>query len=237
MPSMCLAKQTLQDYEWLISSPTPIFADMRPADPRVSLFEDPPRREGDFYRLNGAWNNMIRSASGELLVFLCDHVWFEPEALEQFWAHYEDDKMRGVSSIGHHFRKILWGKPQLLWAFDKRPAILDCLGDGDQWTMKPTGMELAFAALPKKQLLEVGGFDEEYDKFFGVSEKEACLRMSKLGCTFILDRTRMHRNYTHDREWTPAEQKERYAGANALFKRHREEIEAGTRVTIPWERP
>lgn len=234
MPSRCLSRQTIQDYEWLIAAPAETAEKIRPADTRTRVFADPPRREGDFYRLNGAWNDLIRQAKGELLIFMVDHIWFEPTAIEQFWAHYQDNPMRGVSSIGHHYDTIVYDRPEVLWAFDERPTRLDARG-GDRWAINAMGMELAFACLPKEPLLAVGGFDEGYDKGFGMSEYEACLRMSKLGVTYILGRSQEHRNYKHEREWTPQEQAERYGAAVRLFVRHAEAIEAGTRSTIPWE--
>lgn len=233
----CLRASTVQEYEWLICLPPDMAAKMKIHDPRARIFADPPKREGDFYRLNAAWNLMIREAKADLLVFLCDWIWFEPQAIEQLIAHYEDDRNRGVSSIGHHYRKLINGRPELLWTFDDRPTQLDSQAE-DRWKINYMGMELALAALPKAPLLEVGGFDEEYDKHFGMSEKEACLRMHKVcGTTFILDRTRTHRTYSHNREWTPDEQKARYLGAVKLFSQHAKKIATGERTTIPWETP
>ncbi len=247
MPWQCLERQTCQDFEWLISAPAGVMK-VFPNKPNIHLLEDPPKRPGDYYRLNGAWNNLAKHAKADLLVFCVDWIWFEDTALEQLLAHYLDDPNRGICVPGNHFRKIINGRPEVLWEPDNRwnhvepdsqgmihrPYLLpeDQIGDG--WHLDPHLMEMSFSGISKSKLISVGGFDEDYDRHFAMSEKETCMRMFYAGYSFILDRTQNHRIYTHDREISSSEQDWRYQVSVKYFQKHVAEMAEGKRRVIPW---
>lgn len=232
MVSQCLAKQTFQDFEWLLVLPED--KDVKIKRDNVKLLHDPPRREGDFYRLNGAWNVALKEAKGDLLVFIVDWVWFFENALELCWQSYEKDPKCCLTSFGHHYRTVgTTGRPEVQWTQDPRLEWMERLTS--EQGMPPEWMELAFAALPRQDVLDVGGFDEKYDAVAGMSEKELCLRMFQQGNRFALHIGLEIRNYTHPRmnyteNWDTAAAK-----AKEMFKADAGEIMAGRRSKIPFE--
>lgn len=238
MVADCLGEQTCRDFEWLICWPagTPAPRDLLTylADrvPEARVLHDPPRRPGDFYRLNGAWNKLARNARGGLLVFAVDWIWFEPDALELFLATHRDLPDAVVSSWAHHYRKVVHGRPEVLWNQDGR---LDRVGDDAR--MSPDFLELSLAAVPKRLLAAVGGFDEDYDAVAGNSEKDAALRMAKVGAEFYLALSVPHRIYTHPKEDSAVLWDRKYKESCALLTRHAREIEAGTRLRVPYLEP
>lgn len=234
MVADCLGRQTLRDFEWVVCVPPDTRA---PADlveylkarvPALRFVEDPPRRPGDFYRLNGAFNALVRAARSDLLVFACDWIWFRPDALELFRNTYEEVPDAAVSSWGHHYRKVASGRPEVLWNTDGR---LDQVGDDA--AMNPEWMELSLAAIPKRLVEAVGGFDEEYDRVAGNSEKDLAIRMHKAGAKCYLALAVEHRIYTHPKADSAALWDRKYKEACALLFRHAQEVEAGTRLKVP----
>lgn len=238
MVANCLGSQTFQDFEWIICAPQPVADRIIVRDQQTRVLYDPPKREGDFYRLNGCWNHLVAAARADLLVFTVDNIWFGPNTLARFLKEYQADPNKCVSSYGHHFRVIVGkdkaAKPQVLWQGETRDGyMIDALGD--KWDNKklfPQYWEMALASIPKAKLLEVGGFDEEYDRVGGGnSEKEAALRLAKAGCTFELSNDIEVRNYTHERRysgnWDTA-----YMASLAMLQKHAVEIKEGRRLKI-----
>lgn len=226
MAAECLSKQTFTGFEWLISMPADKLAKVRLLDSRIRTFEDPPREPGDFYCLNKAWNALCAQATGKLLVFLCDWIWFDKNALELFREVYSERPAAVVSSFGHHYRKVINGRPEWLWCGESRMDYMTkrvceesgghCAWDGH--TVPPELLELAFASIPADKFREAGGFDPAYDKVAGMSEKDLARRLAKVGCEFHLDQAIEIRNYSHTKNyelnWDTA-----YSKALLLFAR------------------
>jgi hypothetical protein len=214
----CLKTQTRQDWEWLIGAPAEMHAEIRhllPADSRIRLVAEPPKNPGDLYALNKTWNVLVSETRCESVVFLVDWIWFPEDTIARLVAH-----PGGVTGIGHHYREIINGKPEVRWSNDIRAGgstnILD--------------MELACAKLPRSFVLGVGGFDEQYDRVAGLSEKDLCARIHKIGCELVLDTTIEYRNWTHPKEWPDWDA--RYSAGIAMFHQHVEEIRTGKRTVI-----
>jgi hypothetical protein len=227
MVARCLHRQTEPDYEWLLCLPEAEAAKVKIADPRVRVMADPPRRPGDFYRLNGAWNRLVAAARSDLLVFAVDWIWFGPDALERFAGSHREDPAAMISALGHHYRKVLGDRPEVLWNYDGRAAQV-----GDDGAMPAEWMELSFASLPRPKVLEVGGFDEAYDRGAGCSEKELALRLERAGCSAFLGWGVEHRIFTHAKASSTAEWDAAYRRAGALLADHAREIAAGSRRVL-----
>lgn len=196
MVDKCLKSQTVQDWEWMISVPESDFRSLKIENPAVTILCDPPANPGDFYSLNKAWNNLIAHAKADLLVFVVDWIWFPKNSFEMFLEWFKEAPNLGVSGHGNHYRTVVNHKPEVIWEYDRRPGP----------KIEPYMMELAFASLPKADVLAVGGFDEEYDQAAGMSEKDLCVRMAKQrGNAFVLDDRIAYRNYTHPKSQSPEE--------------------------------
>lgn len=214
----CLSRQTESDFEWIVISPFE-YKD-------AIWLEDPPMRPGDYYRLNGAWNKAFRKAEGELIVSIVDGLWFPPDTLEKLYAHYEHNPKSCVTTIGHQYDKIENGKPEhLVWS-DPR-ARRD---QGSFYEVSHREMELCVASFPKQAVIDVGGVDEEFDKYAALSEKEMMARMYKAGYKTYIDQTIEYRAIKHERlskEWD-----ERYQAGWSYFEQCMKEIEQGTRLNL-----
>ncbi len=235
MVADCLAAQTLTDFEWVVCSPPgtrapeDLVAYLKARVPAVRFVQDPPRREGDFYRLNGAFNALVRAARAPLLVFACDWIHFGPDALGLFRALYDEAPTACASSWGHHYRKVVNGRPEVLWNTDGRLE-----GVGDDAAMPAEHMELSLASLPRALVEAVGGFDEDYDRVAGNSEKDLALRMEKAGAKFFLALAVEHRIYTHPKADSAATWDRKYREACDLLHRHAREVREGTRLKVPY---
>ncbi len=230
----CLGRQSFQDFEWLIAMPEASLGKLKIDSKKIRLMAEPPKREGDFYALNKAWNLLIREAKCELLVFMVDWIWFEDDTLEKFWKHFQVNPGVGVNSLGDHFRAVdtrLPGqhKPEVFWRGDDRLEQLKDI-NLDEWDGYPaTHWENACCSLSRSKLIEVGGFDEEYDTVAANSEKEAALRMYTAGYRFQLDQSIVIRNYTHEKESTVQEWDEAYERSCRMYRDHQQQIASGER--------
>ena len=180
----CLKRQTFKDCEWLIVGPV-----------KEANIKEPPKKEGDYYALNKAWNKAYHNAKGDLIVSIVDGLWFPPDTLAKLWSHYEANERACVSCIGHQYQGVENGKPErMVW---QDPRI-----HGDErsfYEVKHPEMELCVASFPKQAVVDVGGVDEEFDKYAALSEKEMMARMYKAGYTLWLDKTIEYRAIQHPR--------------------------------------
>lgn len=215
----CLSRSSFPSdfYEWIVVSPQ---------DWGFGIWvEDPPKREGDFYGLNKAWNAGIKEAEGELFVSIVDGLWFPPDTLQRLWDHYERDPMSCVSLAGHHFDQMEHDKPEHLVWID--PKVKDI---GSLERIDPVDFELCIASLPMKGIKETGGFDEEFDKFPAWSEKELALRMEKTGYKCYLDHSMQFRAIHHPRlneQWD-----KKFPESTAYFQKCHKEIQEGKRLRL-----
>lgn len=237
MPLDCLSRQTMRDWQLIIVVPEALLPGIKIKSDQVRVIAEPPKRPGDFYRLNGAWNAAIKVAETELLIFMVDWIWFEPDALERFCTHFDAHPTEGVTSVGDHYRTInaVTGRPEVMWAQDDR--IRDFMAEEARFSamyelFPPRLMELALASLPRSKIIEVGGFDEEYDKYAAQSEKELCCRLYETGVRFVIDPDLAIRNWTHQKSCSATQWDDAYEGATELYKKHLIEIEAGTRKKL-----
>ena len=216
----CLARQTFDSFEWLVVSPFE-YKD-------AIWVEDPPMREGDYYRLNGAWNAGIRKATGDLLVIICDGLWFEPDLLERCWNHFEANPYACISCVGDQFTRIENGKPEnRVWTDPRRRTDF-----GSFYEVGEMEMEFCLVSLPKQAMLDIGGFEEEFDKGAAVSEKEAMARAYKAGYKLYIDQTLEYRAIQHPRLSTTWD--EHYHIACDLWARYQPLIESGERLALDY---
>lgn len=231
----CLSRQTFKDFEWIIVIPQSVtFRDFQ-RDWAVKQGEDgcketflfdPPKREGDYYRLNGAWNEAFRKAKGELIVSIVDGLWFDPLTLEKFWSHYQSNPKALVSGIGHQYERVENGKPEgCMW---RDPRVKTEFGTF--YEVSPRDVEYCVTSVSRQAILDVGGVDEEFDKYAALSEKEMNYRMDKVGYKFFIDQSMEYRAIHHPRlseEW-----EERYQKGCEYFDKCLKEIFTGKRSRL-----
>jgi hypothetical protein len=217
----CLKRQSYEDWEWLVASPE---------DYGFGKFIQEPPKGNDFYALNKAWNAAFRTAHGKLIVSIVDGLWFPPDTLEKLWTHYQNNPKSCVTCVGNQYDQMENGKPEhMVW---RDPRIRTDFGSF--YEVSPSEMELCIASLPLQAIKEVGGIDEEFDKYAALSEKEMCYRMDKLGYKFFIDQTIEYRAIKHPRiggneKWDTA-----YEAGCVYYQNCLREISDGKRLKLDY---
>ncbi len=214
-----LQKQTFprDQWEWIVVSPF----EYQHADIWV---KDPPKKEGDYYSLNKAWNAAFKVASGRLLVNVVDGIELQVDTLEKLWRHHRINPKACISCIGHQYKDLneapVWSDPRSRKDF------------GSFYEVAHQEMELCVASFPRNAVYDVGGIDEEYDKGAALSEKEMMLRMEKAGYKLYLSQDIEYKAIQHPRlseEWDV-----KYKVATKMFKNHTNQIVAGKRLRLEY---
>lgn len=215
MVKKCLDRQTHKDFEWIVVTPYKY---------THAIIIPEPEKGNDHYNLNKCWNLMFKKASGDLIVSIVDLMWFAPDTLEKLWFHYQSNPLSCVGGIGHQYSRVENGKPEgLVWT-DPR------VKSETFYQTEPLHYELCLSSIPLKAIKDVGGADEEFDKYAAMSEKELCMRIAKLGYTFHIDQSIEYRALQHPRltkEWD-----DKYFAGQPYFQKCIEEIESGKRLKL-----
>ena len=219
MVGMCLRRQTFRDFQWIVVSPF----EYKHADLWVP---DPPKPEGYNYALNRSWNAGLEKASGELFISIVDLLWFPADVLENLWVHYQFDPTCCVSGIGNQYELPEKGKPEsMVW---KNPLYKE----EQFYKIPPNDFELCVASVPMQGMIDIGGFDEEFDKYAAMSEKEMAFRLEKLGYSFWMDQTIEYRAIRHPRltkDWD-----DRYFAGIPYFQKCIQDIQSGKRLKLDY---
>lgn len=161
------------------------------------------RSKPNYWRSNrliaNARNTGLIYAEGELVLFVDDYIWFPPRFLEQHWKVYMRTQGRYAMVGGS---KAVKYAPNQVEDVDKLPLpevkgdvegafirniaqfkVSDTRGDrevkdcGGQW------FYTCNASAPLKKIIEVNGFDEEFD-LTSEEDIDLGLRLSRVGCKF-----------------------------------------------------
>jgi hypothetical protein len=184
-----LRRQTFKSFEWIIGSPE------KPKGLSLPFVwvQDPPKEEGDYWVLNKLYNKMVSKSSGDLLVSVQDFTSFDPQALHKFNYHFTKDNKSAVSGVGgkysgKDFVSSVWVDPR------ERQDM------GTFYEVSFPDWEGNFGSIPRKALYEVGGFDEELDKFAGMDWYSVNNRAYALGAaTHYIDQTNKSYSLEHGR--------------------------------------
>lgn len=120
--------------------------------------------------LNAAYNRLLRRCKGELVVSWQDYIKAPQDALLKFWQAYEAAKDTFFTApVG---KTLDW--EQVEWDWRKYPEAI----------MRWQGWEIDFGSAPLKALQEIGGFDEELDKFWSCDNVNVAYRAFLKGYKF-----------------------------------------------------
>lgn len=109
--------------------------------------------------LNAALNRMVRRAKGELLVFYQDHITIPNDGLAKFYNAWK-------------FKD----------AFYTAPVNYDWRQDAEPENERPfTDWEIDWGACGRQALIDIGGFDETLDRYWGFDNVNAGLRAEMKG--------------------------------------------------------
>jgi len=184
-----LMRQSFEDFEWIIGSPKAPEGGLLMEYKHVG---DPPKEQDDYWVLNKLYNSMIESAKGELIVSIQDNTFFDPDALEKFWFHYENNPMAIVSGVGDKYLS-----DQFMNKTWEDPRRRD---NGSFYECYFADIEGNFCSVPKEALYSVGGFDEWLDKHAGMDWYSVFARLHIKGeYSFYLDQSNESYSLEHPR--------------------------------------
>lgn len=173
-----LKQQTYKNFEWLIVSPIKIHPYWD-----CTLVAEPPKKEGDVWSLNKGYNAAIKMAKGDLIVSWQDWTYARPDTLEKMWAHFQNEPKTLIGAVGNKYKDNTW---QVMTWKDPRERS----DQGSFYQCYPADIEWNLCAVPKQALLDVGGFDEELDRWYGMDGYSVNDRIDMIGgYDFKLDQT------------------------------------------------
>lgn len=151
-----LKRQTFQDFEWIVQG------------------REGELPEGCVWSLNRDYNTAIRKAQGELIVSWQDWTYANPDCLERFWTHYQQEPKTLVTAVGNKYDDESWmvenwRDPRIN---TKYGTFYPCYFNDIEWNL---------CAVPKDALYAVGGFDEKLDQWFGMDGYSVLDRLNMLG--------------------------------------------------------
>ncbi len=176
---------------------------------------------GNGHDLNAAFNRMLKRARGSLIVILEDHTKILDDGLQRFWDAYQANPRTFLTApLG---KVANWGdSPKWDWRASKQSAsqtdYTDC-----HWNT----WEIDWGCAPKSALYEIGGFDEELDRFWSADNVNVGKRAQLAGYDFKCLFTNPAVAYDHDLH-QPHPFRDRY---NPSFNNERmREFERGLKI-------
>jgi len=161
--------------------------------------------------IGNARNTALIHVRGELVVFLDDYCWVRPRWLEEHWKTYEKrpytmvGAIQAVKYVPHRFDNLdelppsdpdedYWDERERLRDWDspeqrKRAKEVKHLGVTDSRGKKAKRncgggwFYTCNASAPLEKIIEVGGFDEEFDTC-SEEDIDLGLRLERVGCKF-----------------------------------------------------
>ena len=204
-----LKRQTFRDFEWvfydaLYEKRQKEVAGFTKHDPRVKHYKQSPKDPQAKTWLAHAENGAIKRAQGELIVFLQDFIYIQPDALEKFWIQYQSNGKHFVTGVGGQYDNpgvndiadpdgtfTVFDKPfrdvpmNKVWQDPRQRTDL-----GSFYQCYPPDWEMNFCMCPKQMLYDIGGIDESYDFIgFAFDNCSVAERASMLGYIPFIDQT------------------------------------------------
>lgn len=170
-----LKRQTFKDFEWIVQG------------------RDGTLPELCVWTLNRDYNTAIRKAKGDLIVSWQDYTYADPDCLEKFWFHFNQEPKTLVSAVGNKYSDDTWSVKT--WQDPRERSdqgtYYQCFFNDIEWNL---------CSVPKEALYAVGGFDEDLDKWFGMDGYSVLDRLNiQGGWDFKLDQTIKSYSLEHNR--------------------------------------
>lgn len=186
-----ILRQTFTDIQWIVSAPRGIkIKGFKRID---VLLSDPPKLTDDYWSVYKAYNKMVRHSEGELIISWQDHTSTNPDTVERLYYHYQTEPKTLVTAVGHkysnkNFTDITWKDPRVNTKFG---SYYPCYFNDIEWNL---------CSVPKQAILDVGGFDEEMDKYSSLCGLDVLERINDLGgYDFKIDQSIESFSTNHDR--------------------------------------
>ena len=151
-----LKRQTLQDFEFIVVRP------------------EGKKPKGLYWTLYRDYNRGIRQSKGELIISWQDYTFTEADTLERFWFHYQNEPKTLVGAVGNKYEDDSWRVKT--WS-DPRERV----DQGSFYQCYFNDIEFNLASIPRQAFYDVGGFDEELDKYSSLCGLDVLARLDIIG--------------------------------------------------------
>ena len=151
-----LKRQTFRDFDWIVQGKGGEIPD------------------NCVWRLNRDYNIAIQKAKGELIVSWQDWTYANPDVLERFWNHYQEEPKTLVTGVGNKYQDDTW--TVMTWKDPRERS-----DQGSYYPCYFNDIEWNFCAVPKQALYDVGGFDEYLDRWYGMDGYSVVDRINMIG--------------------------------------------------------
>lgn len=215
-------------------------------DPRVKHYKQSPKDPTAKTWLAHAENGALHHATAELVILLQDFIYIQPDALEKFWAQYQNNPKAIVTGVGNQyglpgkddvvnpnggvtvFATPFRGVPMTtVW---QDPRMREDLGSF--YPCQPADWEANFCMAPRQMFLDIGGMDEEYDYIgFAFDNCSAAERAFLLGYEPYIDQSNESFSINSD-AWSKSAAKtdENFIAIALFHARRMQEMREGKRA-------
>ena len=170
-----LKRQTFRDFEHIIQG------------------REKPLESWMVWSFNRDMNEAICKSTGDLIVSWQDYTFADPDALEKFWQHYEDDHKTIVSAVGNKY-----SDDRFLIETWRDPRMRS--DQGTYYEVTYPDVEWNLCSVPREVLYKIGGFEEKMDAKFGMDGYSVNERIENIGgYKFMLDQTIKSYSLEHGR--------------------------------------
>lgn len=148
---------------------------------------------GNVWTLNQDYNIALRKAQGDLIISWQDYTYAKPDTLARFWTHFEQEPKTLIGAVGNKYQDEdfiveIWRDPRMR---DDQGSFYPCYFSDIEWNL---------ASIPKQAIYDVGGFDEEMDRKYGMDGYSVNDRINLLGgYDFKLDQSIRSYSLEHGR--------------------------------------
>lgn len=169
-----LKRQTFKDFEHIIQEKTPT-------------------KPGNSWSLCADYNLAIKQSKGDLIVSWQDWTFADPTCLEKFWYHFTKEPKTLVTAVGNKYADDTWTVKT--WQDPRERS-----DQGTYYPCYPSDIEANLCSIPRQALYDVGGFDEDMDKWYGLDFFNVAQRIDKFGgYDFKIDQTIKSYSLEHGR--------------------------------------
>ena len=206
-----LEQQGWTEFDWIVCSPE---------DPHTwaTWVPNPKKNIGDYWAIYKAYNAMIKKADCELIVSWQDYTYARPDTLERLWSHYQSNPKGIIGVVGNKYENDEW----LVKTWQDPREV------GNGFSQCPyIEVEWNLCSVPKQAIVDVGGFDEELDKYSSLCGAGEAFRINQIGgYQFFLDQSIKTYSTEHGRlrHW------DEYSPFNGIWQRKQEEYKKNPKL-------
>lgn len=184
-------------------------------DMPVLHLPDPPKRPGDYWSLNKAWNRALATIDPDtcdIVAILQDYIWLPNDAIEKFVRRFDDEGDDiAISGVGNQYAldQTEVGPIDLqdklsIWKHYMPPCGDMTFKDPRLekrgfFICNPVEWEASWACFPTRSAYAIGGFDEDFDAGWGYDNVNFAERLQLSGCQIFVDGFNEVRGYSHIR--------------------------------------